>query len=54
MRHLVSPILGFVVIAYVLYEMDMTAKILGACWLVVGTIYYVVSAKMPGKKSLPV
>jgi amino acid transporter len=54
MRHLVSPILGFVLIAYVLYEMDMTAKILGACWLVVGTIYYVVSAKMPGKKSLPV
>lgn len=53
-RHLIYPTLGFVVIAYVLYEMDMTAKILGACWLAVGAIYYVVSAMMPGKKSLPI
>jgi amino acid transporter len=50
-RHLISPILGFVVIAYVLYEMDVTAKILGTCWLAVGALYYAVSAMTPGNKS---
>jgi len=41
-RHVVCPVLGFVVIAYVLLEMDRTAKILGTCWMVLGAIYYVV------------
>jgi amino acid transporter len=50
-RHLMCPLLGFVVIAYVLYEMDITAKILGACWLAVGTLYYVVLSRMPRKKA---
>ena len=49
-RHLMCPLLGFVVIAYVLYEMDITAKILGACWLGIGTLYYLVMAMMPGRK----
>jgi hypothetical protein len=31
--------------------MDFTAKILGACWLAVGTLYYVVLSMMPSKKS---
>jgi amino acid transporter len=39
-RHLVFPVAGFLVIAYVLYEMDTTAKALGACWLAIGAIYY--------------
>jgi amino acid transporter len=50
-RHLMCPLLGFVVIAYVLYEMDITAMILGACWLAVGTLYYVVLSMMPRKQS---
>jgi amino acid transporter len=29
LRHLVSPVIGFLVIAYVLYEMDNSAKIMG-------------------------
>jgi amino acid transporter len=41
-RHLVFPAAGFLVIAYVLYEMDITAKILGACWLAIGVLYYLV------------
>ena len=49
-RHLMCPLLGFVVIAYVLYEMDITAKILGACWLGIGALYYLAMAMMPGKK----
>ncbi|MDP9012181.1 MAG: APC family permease [Pseudomonadota bacterium] len=42
MRHLVFPVAGFLVIAYVLYGMDTTAKVLGACWLAIGAIYYLV------------
>jgi amino acid transporter len=39
-RHFVFPVAGFLVIAYVLYEMDTTAKVLGACWLAIGVVYY--------------
>ncbi|MBC7415295.1 MAG: APC family permease [Herminiimonas sp.] len=42
LRHLVSPLLGFTVIAYVLIEMDQRAKIMGLAWLAVGVVYYVV------------
>jgi amino acid transporter len=41
-RHLIFPLAGFVVIAYVLYEMDRTAKILGASWIAIGAVYYLV------------
>jgi amino acid transporter len=40
LRYLVCPLLGFLVIAYVLYEMDATAKIFGGVWIVVGLGYY--------------
>lgn len=39
-RHLLLPLAGFLVVGYVLYEMDSTAKILGACWIAFGSIYY--------------
>ncbi len=39
-RYLLFPALGFMVIAYVLYEMDSTAKILGLSWLGIGVLYY--------------
>jgi amino acid transporter len=42
LAHLTSPLLGFLVIAYVLYEMDNSAKIMGGCWIVLGVIYYLV------------
>ena len=42
LAHLVSPVVGFLVIAYVLYEMDNSAKIMGACWIAIGIIYYLV------------
>ena len=32
-RHLVSPLPGFALIGYVLYEMDGAAKIMGPCGL---------------------
>ena len=40
LRHLAFPVAGFLMIAYVLYEMDTAAKVLGACWLGIGVVYY--------------
>jgi amino acid transporter len=39
-RHLIFPAVGAFVIAFVLYEMDRSAKILGGCWMLAGLIYY--------------
>jgi amino acid transporter len=39
-RHLVFPLIGLTIILYVLYEMDRAAKILGACWIAIGAVYY--------------
>lgn len=46
LRHLVSPVLGFIIIGYVLVEMDQRAKIMGLCWFVVGIVYYVVLTRL--------
>jgi len=42
LRHLVCPLAGLLVIAYVLYGMDYSAKVFGACWIGIGIVYYVV------------
>jgi amino acid transporter len=42
LRHLILPMAGFTVIAYVLYEMDNAAKVLGACWIAIGALYYLI------------
>ena len=42
LRHLIFPVIGMLIIVYVLYEMDRTAKILGLGWIAIGTVYYVV------------
>jgi amino acid transporter len=39
-RHLLCPLVGASIILYVLYEMDRAAKILGACWICFGVLYY--------------
>jgi amino acid transporter len=41
LRHFVFPLTGLLIILYVLYEMDRAAKVLGACWLGIGAVYYV-------------
>ena len=48
-RYLLCPAAGFAVIAYVLYQMDIRAKILGACWLATGAIYYLVLTRVARK-----
>ncbi|BBX70840.1 hypothetical protein MPSYJ_43010 [Mycolicibacterium psychrotolerans] len=41
--HLVVPALGFVIIAYVLFDADSLAKIGGIVWLVIGGGVYIVN-----------
>jgi amino acid transporter len=50
-RYLVCPIAGFAVIAYVLYQMDIRAKFLGACWLTIGALYYFVLTRVAKKSA---
>jgi amino acid transporter len=40
LRHVIFPLVGSAVIGFVLYEMDKSAKIMGACWIAVGIVYY--------------
>jgi len=42
LRHVLFPLAGLSIIVYVLYEMDRSAKVLGACWIGVGLLYYLV------------
>jgi amino acid transporter len=42
LKHLVMPLAGLAVIGYVLYEMDSAAKIMGAVWIALGLVYFVV------------
>jgi len=52
LRHLLFPALGFIVIAFVLYEMELAAKILGACWIGLGVIYYLVLTLVLKRKTV--
>jgi amino acid transporter len=40
LRYVLCPLMGLAIILFVLYEMDRDAKILGACWLALGALYY--------------
>src|ERR1700734_1075090 len=42
LRHVIFPLTGLAIILYVLYEMDRAAKVLGACWIAIGILYYLV------------
>jgi amino acid transporter len=44
LRHALVPLMGAGVIGFVLYEMDRSAKIMGACWIAAGIVYYLVLA----------
>lgn len=49
LRHLLFPLAGFLVIAYVLYQMDSAAKIMGVCWILAGILYYFTLTKILNK-----
>ena len=42
LNHLVLPIIGFVIIAYVWISLDPASKTLGLSWLAVGLAYYLI------------
>ncbi len=52
LRHLLCPLLGLSIILFVLYEMDRSAKILGACWIAIGVVYYSILA-LRGRNRMP-
>ena len=54
LRHIVFPLTGLAIIVYVLYEMDRAAKVLGACWIAMGAVYYVVLAVRSKKVALEI
>jgi amino acid transporter len=45
-KHLVSPIIGFVILAYVLYSMGSATWTLGLSWLAIGIAYYAILTKL--------
>jgi hypothetical protein len=46
--HLVVPTLGFLIIAYVLFNADYLAKVGGIVWLAIGTVVFIVN-KLRGR-----
>jgi len=50
--HLVFPILGLIILAYILFHLDRVAQIIGLCWILVGLAYYVVLG-LKGRARLP-
>ena len=44
--HLISPLIGFAVIAYTWVSLSMPAKLLGVSWVAIGIVYYLVMRKV--------
>jgi len=42
-KHLLFPIIGFIVILYVALNLDVNSKTLGLIWLCIGIVYYIIS-----------
>jgi len=53
LKHLVSPAIGLVIIAYVLWNAESNAKIAGSCWLAVGVAILIVLRLMGRAQTLP-
>ncbi|WP_127956957.1 APC family permease [Serratia microhaemolytica] len=51
LRHLLFPLVGLLIIGFVLYEMEWEAKSLGLSWLAVGVIYYLVLTQVLKRKT---
>jgi amino acid transporter len=49
LRHLAFPLIGLIIILYVLFEMDRAAKRLGAGWIAIGVVYYLLLTLLPKK-----
>ena len=45
-RHLILPLIGFLIIAYVWFNLDGLSKTMGLIWLACGVVYYLVLTKV--------
>ncbi len=45
-KHLVLPLIGLCIISYVWINLDPAAKTLGAAWVAVGIVYYIIIVKV--------
>jgi amino acid transporter len=53
LRHLVTPGIGFAIIAYVLWNADANAKLAGALWMVAGLAFYLARKRSNRPAHLP-
>ncbi|HEX4080727.1 MAG TPA: APC family permease [Rhizomicrobium sp.] len=53
LRHLVTPAIGFLIIAYVLWNSEANAKIAGSCWFAAGLVLFVTLKLLKRPTPLP-
>ena len=53
LRHLASPLIGLVIIGYVLWNAEINAKIAGSCWLALGVMILLVLRAKGRSQALP-
>lgn len=47
--HLILPLVGFLIIAYVWISLDGLSKIMGISWIIIGIVYYLILTKVMKK-----
>ncbi|MBQ6586966.1 MAG: APC family permease [Coriobacteriales bacterium] len=45
-RHLILPLLGFIIVGFVWFGLDSLSKIMGISWIIIGVVYYLVLTKV--------
>jgi amino acid transporter len=53
LRHLVAPAIGFCIIAFVLWNAEINAKIAGGCWIAVGVVVLLMLRRRGRSPALP-
>jgi hypothetical protein len=53
LRHLVTPAVGFAIIAYVLLNADANAKLAGAIWMCAGLVFYLALKRLNRPAPVP-
>ncbi|MHC8400452.1 APC family permease [Pseudomonas sp. MDT1-17] len=52
-RHLICPVIGFIIVAAIMYNMGVDAQKLGLIWIALGLVYLVVLNKLGASTVLP-
>jgi predicted cobalt transporter CbtA len=50
---MISPVLGFLIIGYVMWNAELNAKIAGLCWLLAGLALFMTLRLMGRSTELP-